>query len=165
VGKRFALKPNLGKYSHMETLKVYTDGACSGNPGPGGYASIIIDSKGKEISLSGGENPTTNNRMEMMALIKALEYLHKNYNARAIQVELYVDSQYVLNGSTQWLAGWKKKNWKSTSGLVKNRDLWEQIDSLIQGLNLKWTWVKGHNEDKYNEMADVLAVSEVEKFR
>jgi ribonuclease HI len=151
----------------MKKLTIYTDGACSGNPGPGGYAAIIIDEKGAESIVSGGEKVTTNNRMEMLALIGALKKIREveAESDEKAEVNLYVDSQYVLKGSTEWLAGWKKKNWKATSGPVKNRDLWEEIDQLLPGLKIKWIWVKGHAGDKYNEMADEIAVGEVGKFR
>jgi ribonuclease HI len=151
----------------MNSLTVYTDGACSGNPGPGGYAAIIIDGAGKETVISGGEKTTTNNRMEMLALIEALKKVHeieKETGSKAV-VNLFVDSQYVMKGATEWIHGWKKKNWKSTTGPVKNRELWEQIDLLMKGLTLKWVWVKGHAGDKYNEMADQAAVAEIEKLR
>lgn len=145
-------------------LKVYTDGACSGNPGPGGYAAVIIDEKNKETIISGGEKQTTNNRMEMTALIEALKYLHNlRSKTENLEIELFIDSQYVLKGTTEWLLGWKRKNWKTNSGQVKNRDLWEEIDKLKQGLKLKWIWVKGHNEDKYNEMADRIAVENIRR--
>lgn len=147
-------------------LTVYTDGACSGNPGPGGYAALIIDESGNEYVVSGGEKATTNNRMEMIALIEALKKIHeieKTINEKA-DVELFVDSQYVMKGATEWIHGWKKKNWKATSGPVKNRELWEQIDTLMIGLKLKWQWVKGHAGNKYNEMVDQIAVAEIGKL-
>ncbi len=146
----------------MNTVIVYTDGACSGNPGPGGFAAIVI-AQGKEHIIKGGDKNTTNNRMEMIALIEALQYVQSNHKDE--RIEIHVDSQYVLKGATEWLPGWKRKNWKATSGPVKNRELWEQIDSLMQGLTLKWIWVKGHDGEKYNEMADEIAVSEVENHR
>jgi ribonuclease HI len=151
----------------MNNITVFTDGACSGNPGPGGYAAIIIDASGNETIISGGDKATTNNRMEMMALIESLKKVHEIQDkaGTTIIAEYHVDSQYVIKGATEWLAGWKKKNWKATSGPVKNRDLWEQIDELLVGLSLKWIWVKGHDGNKYNEMADKIAVAEVDKLR
>lgn len=145
---------------------MYTDGACSGNPGPGGYASIIIDEEGGEVVISGGEKQTTNNRMEMLALIEGLKQVHAMQvaNGETYEVQLFVDSQYVMKGATEWIHGWKRKNWKATSGPVKNRELWEEIDRLMQGLKLNWQWVKGHAGDKYNEMADQIAVAEIEKL-
>lgn len=151
----------------MQIIKVYTDGACSGNPGPGGYAAVIIDSEGKETRISGGEKLTTNNKMEMMATIEALKYIRMGLQVDALidfKIEFYLDSQYVLKGITEWMAGWKKKNWKSSTGLVKNRELWEEIDQLIQGLPIKWIWVKGHAGNEYNEIVDQMAVAEVEKI-
>lgn len=151
----------------MKKLTIYTDGACSGNPGPGGYAAIIIDELGVESIVSGGKKATTNNRMEMLALIGALKKAHEieSDSSEKVEINLYVDSQYVLKGATEWLAGWKKKNWKATSGPVKNRDLWEEIDQLLPGLKIKWIWVKGHAGNKYNELADEIAVAEIEKLR
>jgi len=149
----------------MNKIIIYTDGACSGNPGPGGYAAIIILSNNKEIHLSGGEESTTNNRMEMMGLITSLEYIKKEALDSDSTIEYHIDSQYLIKGVTEWMPGWKKKNWKSSTGLVKNRDLWEKIDTLIIGLNISWNWVKGHNDDTYNELADTLARAEVERYQ
>jgi ribonuclease HI len=149
----------------MDKIKVYTDGACSGNPGIGGYAAIILDNYGNEVSLSGGEEHTTNNRMEMSALINSLNYIRNNFDIKNSKIEMFVDSQYLLKGTTEWLEGWKRKNWKATNGPVKNKELWEEIDRLIQGLDIKWTWIKGHAGNRYNEIADQLAVGEIEKIR
>jgi ribonuclease HI len=149
----------------MIKLTIYTDGACSGNPGPGGYAAIIIDESGKEVVVSGGEKNTTNNKMEMLAFIKSLEHIKQNYESTFVSLSYHIDSQYVIKGITEWMPNWKKKNWKGTSGPVKNRDLWEQIDALIKDVNITYTWVKGHNQDKYNEMADEIAVEEIERIR
>ena len=140
------------------TIELYTDGACSGNPGPGGWGALLRWN-GHEKSLSGGEEETTNNRMEMMAVIKGLEALNKPSD-----VTLYTDSKYVLQGATEWLEGWKAKNWKSANKKpVKNKDLWEQIDSLIQRHNVEFIWVKGHAGHKYNEFVDKLAVEAIPK--
>lgn len=149
----------------MKTLTVYTDGACSGNPGPGGFAAVLII-EGKVVeSVSGGEKQTTNNRMEMLATIESLKKV-KGYLAKEdFKIEFYLDSQYVLKGITEWMDGWKRKNWKATSGPVKNRELWEEIDRLKQGLDIKWIWVKGHAGEEYNEMVDQLAVAEIEKLK
>lgn len=149
----------------MEIIRVYTDGACSGNPGPGGYAAVILNSNGVTETISGGEKSTTNNRMEMLATIESLKAIKKMITQPDYLIEYYVDSQYVLKGITEWLEGWKRKNWKGTSGPVKNRELWEQIDELKKGLNIKWIWVKGHNGDEFNEIVDKLAVAEIEKLR
>lgn len=139
------------------SIKIYTDGACSGNPGPGGWGAILCWND-HEKELSGGESDTTNNRMEMMAVIKALEAL-KNDNSA---VTIYTDSKYVLQGATEWLEGWKARGWKSASKKpVKNQDLWERIDSLIQTHAVHFIWVKGHNGHEMNERVDKLAVSAI----
>lgn len=137
-------------------VEIYTDGACSGNPGPGGWGAILRFN-GHEKELSGGDEETTNNRMEMMAVIKALEAL-----TRTSDVHIYTDSKYVMQGITEWLEGWKAKGWKTASKKpVKNQDLWQEIDSLIQAHNVQFTWVKGHAGHPENERADQLAVSAI----
>lgn len=138
----------------MSTIEIYTDGACSGNPGPGGWG-VLLRWNGHEKQLSGGEAQTTNNRMEMMAVIKGLEALKKPSN-----VTLYTDSQYVQQGVTQWMAGWKAKGWPSR---IKNQDLWLQIDSLIQRHSVEFIWVRGHNGHPENELVDKLAVAAIPK--
>jgi ribonuclease HI len=141
------------------SIKIYTDGACSGNPGPGGWGAILLWN-GHEKELSGGEAETTNNRMEMMAVVKGLQSLKKERAA----VTLYTDSKYVLQGATEWLEGWKARGWKGANKKpVKNQDLWEQIDSLIQQHQVTFIWVKGHNGDEMNERVDKLAVSAIPK--
>ena len=131
---------------------VYTDGACSGNPGPGGWgATIKIGDETFEIF--GGEDKTTNNRMELIAAIKALEYLNENH-----KITLYTDSNYVKDGITKWIFNWKKNNWKtSTKKPVKNSDLWIQLDEIQSKREVKWNWVKGHAGNLGNERADELA--------
>jgi ribonuclease HI len=131
---------------------VYTDGACSGNPGPGGWgATIKIGDETFEIF--GGEDNTTNNRMELIAAIKALEYLNENH-----KITLYTDSNYVKDGITKWIFNWKKNNWKtSTKKPVKNSDLWIQLDEIQNKREVKWNWVKGHSGNLGNERADELA--------
>ena len=131
---------------------VYTDGACSGNPGPGGWgATIKIGNETFEIF--GGEDNTTNNRMELIAAIKALEYLNENH-----KITLYTDSNYVKDGITKWIFNWKKNNWKtSTKKPVKNSDLWIQLDEIQNKREVKWNWVKGHAGNLGNERADELA--------
>lgn len=137
-------------------IEIYTDGACSGNPGPGGWGALL-KWNGHEKELSGGEPETTNNRMEMMAVIKALEALKKPSD-----VTLYTDSKYVLEGATQWLDGWKARGWKGANKKpIKNQDLWEQIDSQIRTHNVKFIWVKGHNGHEFNERVDKLAVEAI----
>lgn len=140
------------------SIIIYTDGACSGNPGPGGWGAYL-KWNGHEKELSGGEVETTNNRMEMMAVIKALEALKKNST-----VQLYTDSKYVLQGATEWLDGWKARGWKGANKKpVKNQDLWQQIDSLIQQHSVEFFWVKGHSGDENNERVDKLAVEAIPK--
>lgn len=137
-------------------IEIYTDGACSGNPGPGGWGAIL-KWNGHEKELSGGEGDTTNNRMEMMAVIKALEALKKPSD-----VTIYTDSKYVLQGATEWLEGWKARGWKGANKKpVKNQDLWEQIDSVIQKHNVKFIWIKGHSGHEFNERVDKLAVAAI----
>ena len=131
---------------------MYTDGACRGNPGPGGWG-VVLQSNGKCKELHGGEADTTNNRMELMAAIMGLEVLR-----RPCSVEVYTDSVYVKNGITQWLANWKRKGWRTASRApVKNRDLWERLDALAAPHDISWHWVKGHAGDPGNERADELA--------
>ena len=138
----------------MNTVEIYTDGACKGNPGPGGWGVLLI-SGGVEKELFGGERETTNNRMEMMAVIQALEALK-----RPCHVILHADSQYVLKGINEWLAGWKARGWKTASKQpVKNVDLWQRLDALLSQTEhrIEWRWVKGHDGDPGNERADALA--------
>ncbi len=131
---------------------IYTDGACKGNPGPGGWGAWLRYGQ-HEKSLWGGEPETTNNRMELMAAIRALESLK-----RPCKVELHTDSQYLRQGVTQWMANWKKKNWRTAGGsAVKNQDLWQRLDTAIQSHQIRWHWVKGHAGDPGNEKADELA--------
>lgn len=139
-------------FFNME-LKIYTDGACAGNPGPGGWSAIII-SDSKTIELFGGAKLTTNNKMELTAAIKALEAV----KASEISIDLYTDSKYVIQGINDWIDGWKSKGWK-TSGKkpVKNVELWKQLDTLNQKYSVNWHWVKGHSDDPGNDMADLLA--------
>lgn len=133
-------------------IEIYTDGACSGNPGPGGWGAILRW-KGHEKELYGGERETTNNRMELMAAIQALESLK-----RASAVDLYTDSTYVRDGITSWIHGWKRNGWKTAAKKpVKNEDLWRRLDSAIAAHNVEWHWVKGHAGHPENERADELA--------
>ena len=130
---------------------IYTDGACSGNPGKGGWAAIIINETNEKI-ISGSENLTTNNRMELTAVIKALELTVTN------NITVFTDSKYVKNGIEDWINNWKKNGWKTASkGPVKNKDLWEVLDQLKENKNIKWEWVKGHSNDKYNNLVDEKA--------
>ena len=136
----------------MDKVTIYTDGACKGNPGPGGWGALLIAGEHQK-ELFGGEDNTTNNRMELMAAISALEALK-----RPCQVHLITDSVYMKDGITKWIAGWKKRNWKTSAGKpVKNQDLWERLDRSVAGHDIHWGWVKGHAGDPGNERADELA--------
>jgi ribonuclease HI len=136
----------------QKTVTIYTDGACSGNPGPGGWGALL-QYGGAEKELSGGEVDTTNNRMELMAAIKALEALKQSCT-----VELYTDSTYVKDGITQWIFGWKKNGWKTAAKKpVKNADLWQLLDTQTRRHTVNWHWVKGHDGDERNERVDGLA--------
>jgi ribonuclease HI len=131
---------------------IYTDGACRGNPGPGGWG-VVLSYKGVTRELYGGETQTTNNRMELMAAIQALETLN-----RACKILLNTDSQYVLKGITEWLPDWKKRGWKTAARKpVKNEDLWRRLDAAIARHEIEWQWVKGHSGEAGNELADKLA--------
>ena len=135
---------------------LYTDGACSGNPGPGGWGALLTMGA-HEKELCGAEAHTTNNRMEMMAAIQGLRAL-KN----PCQVDLYTDSQYLRDGITSWIVGWKKNGWKTAAKKpVKNEDLWRLLDDLVQIHNVRWHWVKGHNGHPENERVDLLARSAI----
>ena len=132
---------------------IYTDGACRGNPGPGGWGAILIAANGTEKQLCGGERATTNNRMELMAAIQALEALKK-----PCKVELHTDSQYVMKGITEWVRGWKARGWKTAAREpVKNEDLWRRLDEARARHDVDWRWVKGHAGHELNERADELA--------
>ncbi len=133
-------------------VTIYTDGGCKGNPGPGGWGALLIY-KGREREIYGGEPLTTNNRMELMAAISALETLK-----RGCPVDLYTDSQYVRNGITEWIAGWKARRWKTAQNTpVKNADLWQRLDLARQRHQVTWHWVRGHAGNPGNERADRLA--------
>ncbi len=136
----------------MDKIKIYTDGACKGNPGVGGWGALLIAGK-HEKELFGGEKETTNNRMELMAVIQALGALK-----RPCHIDLHTDSQYVLKGITEWMDGWKAKGWKTASKApVKNVDLWQELDAACRLHQIQWIWVKGHAGDAGNERADALA--------
>ncbi|OJF76693.1 MAG: ribonuclease HI [Treponema sp. CETP13] len=144
---------------------MYTDGACSGNPGPGGWGCVIIAS-GREIPLSGGEKLTTNNRMELMAAIQGFERIQSVPEWRVRPIKVFIDSQYVKNGITKWIDNWKINGWNTAAKKpVKNRDLWIQLDRLNGELDVNWHWVKGHAGNKYNEQCDQLAVKAGNKAR
>lgn len=141
----------------MATVTIYTDGACKGNPGPGGWGALLQyvnpENELSESELFGGEKVTTNNRMELMAVIQALNALK-----RRCDINLWTDSQYVKNGIEKWIHGWKKNGWKTAAKKpVVNQDLWQQLDEAVQAHNVKWNWVKGHAGHEGNERADGLA--------
>ena len=135
------------------SIKVYTDGACKGNPGPGGWGALIIDGDSRK-ELYAGNPDTTNNQMEMEAAIEAWKYLKGTSDV----IELYTDSNYLRQGITEWIVNWKSNNWRTASKKpVANRDLWIEVDGLSSALNIEWHWVKGHDGDPGNERADYLA--------
>jgi ribonuclease HI len=135
-----------------QPVVIYTDGACSGNPGPGGWGAVLMYNAHRK-ELSGGERDTTNNRMELMAVIRALEAL-----SRPCRVNLHTDSVYVMKGMTEWLPQWKRRNWRTASKQpVKNVDLWQELEAAIHRHHVDWTWVKGHSGITENDRADELA--------
>lgn len=152
----------MSKERELRRVELYTDGACSGNPGPGGWAYLLKDpSSGQEREESGGEPKTTNNRMELMSVIRGLESL-----SRPCRVELYSDSQYVLKGLGEWLDDWKRKGWRNSKREpVKNRELWQRLDQLRQQHELSFHWIRGHNDHPENERCDAMAVAAIEQFR
>jgi ribonuclease HI len=144
----------------VKTVSIWTDGACSGNPGPGGWGALLRFGE-HEKELSGGEFETTNNRMELMAAIEALNAL-----TQKCMVELYTDSQYVKGGMTGWIHGWKKNGWKTASKKpVKNAELWQALDEAVSRHTVNWHWVKGHAGHPENERADELARSGMEPYK
>ena len=142
--------------SSSKKVEIYTDGACSGNPGPGGWGAILRWN-GHEKEMSGAEADTTNNRMEMMAAIAALETLK-----RGVVVDLYTDSEYLKRGVTEWMAGWKAKGWPAR---IKNQDLWKRLDSVLQNHDVKFHWVRGHSGHPENERCDELARNAIKTLR
>ena len=141
-------------------IEIYTDGACSGNPGIGGWGVVILINNDQPILLNGGENETTNNRMELTAAIQALKHFEKKQS-----IKLITDSRYVKDGIESWIINWKKNGWKTSSKKpVKNKDLWIELDKLIAFHDITWNWVKGHSGEKYNEKADFLARRFIEKY-
>jgi len=135
-------------------LIIYTDGACSGNPGPGGWGALLVYGE-TEKEMFGGTDDTTNNRMEMMAAIQALESLKPHYSGK---IELWTDSKYLKDGITTWIHGWKKRGWKKADKKpVLNMDLWKRLDAVVEGKTIDWLWVKGHDGHPGNERADKLA--------
>jgi ribonuclease HI len=144
----------------LPRIEIHTDGACSGNPGPGGWGALLRYGN-TEKELSGGEVLTTNNRMELLAAIEALESLNK-----PCQIDLYTDSQYVQKGITEWLANWIKRGWKNAKGdAIKNQDLWQRLSTAAKTHKVTWHWVKGHAGHVDNERVDALARLAVDKFK
>lgn len=149
----------------MNEVIIYTDGGCSGNPGPGGWGVVVIFN-GEARQLSGGEKNTTNNRMELTAAINALSIVKNTPDFKNHKITVNIDSQYVKNGITVWIKGWKLKGWKTADKKpVKNQDLWIQLDELNSDLNVSWNWVKGHAGIEYNEICDQLCQKEIAKNR
>ncbi len=144
----------------MPQIEIYTDGACSGNPGAGGWGALLRYGS-TEKELSGGAEQTTNNRMELTAVIEALKALKKSCD-----IVLYTDSRYVMDGVQKWLPNWKTNNWRTTNkkSAVKNIELWQELDALLSLHNIRWIWVKGHNGHVENERVDKLARDEAKKF-
>ena len=136
----------------MKIIKIYTDGACRGNPGPGGWGALILKDN-EEIKLNGGQNDTTNNQMELTAVIKALGFF-----SESTEIEIFTDSKYVMDGITEYIKKWKVNGWKTASKKpVKNSDLWKQLDALSSQHSIRWNWVKGHSGHRENDIADKLA--------
>lgn len=162
---------SLFEDSPENVLIIYSDGGCSGNPGPGGWGFVIVDGdakvgSGTEIVRSGGEKVTTNNRMELTAVIEALRLVQATAEWASRPVSMYTDSQYVQKGITQWIAGWKRNGWRTASkDPVKNQDLWVPLDELATALRPRWVWVKGHVGIHYNEVCDRLTQEEIAKHR
>lgn len=161
---------SLFEDSSENVLLIYTDGGCSGNPGPGGWGFVIVEGSSKngegEVIRSGGEELTTNNRMELTAVIEALRLVEATSLWANIPVSVYTDSQYVQKGISQWITGWKRNGWRTASkDPVKNKDLWVILDELASRLRPRWVWVKGHAGIHYNEVCDELTQLEIAKFR
>ncbi len=144
----------------MNEVLLFTDGCCLGNPGPGGWACLVKE-KDREFLLKGGSPDTTNNRMELLAVIKGLGFIPQEK-----KVVIFTDSEYVLKGATEWMKNWKKRGFKTSSGKpVKNRDLWEKLDSLLREREVKWVKVRAHSGHKENEFVDFVAKAEAEKWK
>ena len=141
-------------------LKIWTDGSCLGNPGPGGWAFVATDGKNR-AERCGGEKGTTNNRMELTAVIRAISAARKHN-----EIEIHTDSQYVKNGMQTWIKNWRKNNWRTADRKpVKNQDLWQQLDELVSAVKVHWVWVRGHNGEELNERCDELARGAAEKLK
>lgn len=143
-----------------ERMKIYTDGGCTGNPGPGGWGAVILRDGEDVVELSGGEKTTTNNRMELMAVISVLEAVIEA-DGLDIPIEIHTDSQYVQKGISEWMKGWIAKNWRTAAGKpVKNKDLWVRLKDLNDRMDVAWYWVKGHAGNEWNERCDVLVAEQ-----
>ncbi len=140
-------------------VKIYTDGACWGNPGPGGWAAILI-TPGHRKEINGAELQTTNNRMEITAALEGLKALNQ-----PSVVQLFTDSSYLVNAATAWIPGWKARGWKRKDGVLLNADLWQELDREMARHEINWTWVKGHAGNRYNERADELANKAIRRLR
>lgn len=143
------------KLSKNSEITIYTDGACSGNPGPGGWGAVFL-AENYRCFINGGELNTTNNRMEMMAALSAMEHvLDLRPDAK---ISLITDSKYLKDGINLWMKNWKKNGWKTATKMpVKNQDIWIRLDAAVSKLNITWQWIKGHSGDEYNDLADTLA--------
>lgn len=149
----------MSAIAEQAAVEIFTDGACRGNPGPGGWGALLRY-QGKERTLKGAQAQTTNNRMELMAAIAALEALK-----RPCRVELTTDSVYVRSGITEWLPNWKRRGWRTADNKpVKNQDLWERLDAAMQSHDVRWHWVKGHSGHPENELADRLANEAIDEL-
>jgi len=147
-----------------QRMKIFTDGGCTGNPGPGGWAALILVDEDDPVELSGGDPSTTNNRMELTAVIEALQHISLRYGVNT-PVEIHTDSQYVQKGISQWMNGWIAKGWKTAAGKpVKNKDLWLTLRELDTGMDVKWYWVKGHSGNQWNERCDELVAAQRSLF-
>ncbi len=155
----------VGSYNAAMHIDIYTDGGCWGNPGPGAWAYILVIEDDQKPA-SGYEPETTNNRMELTAVIRALEEIESFRPWREAEIDLYTDSQYVYRGITEWIDGWRRKSWITSAGTpVKNRDLWTRVAELDSLLSLKWHWVRGHVGDALNEACDKLVQAELKRHR
>jgi ribonuclease HI len=161
VDHRLSLLYHAGM--QYQTIEIYTDGGCSGNPGPGGWAFTLTADGVFSTELSGGEGLTTNNRMELTAVIRALEYARRLGGQKII---VNTDSQYVRNGILQWVASWKRKGWKTADNKpVKNREYWEELDGLVSGMHVSFNWVKGHDGIELNEKCDQMVQMEIRRIK
>ncbi len=148
----------------MRTIEVYTDGGCHGNPGPGGWAFVVVD-ENRNTERFGAEAETTNNRMELTAVIEALQFCNRHF-ANAVAIRLHTDSQYVKNGITDWIERWRRNGWRTAAKkAVKNQDLWRRLDELNAAVGPTWSWVRGHAGDPLNERCDELVQLAIASIR